>query len=103
MCSVGPSRGGAFTKLGEIGEFGERYALQGPLEGVVSPNDLEQRSPARKQRPPGRPAPLPAAETGHTLANPCHPRQRKRGDRVSGGAEAQRGDSPGCACEAARA
>ena len=42
-----------------------------------------------------------AAETGHTLANPCHPRQRKRGDRVSGGAEAQRGDSPGCACEAA--
>ena len=42
MCSVGPSRGGAFTKLGEIGEFGERYALQGPLEGVVSPNDLEQ-------------------------------------------------------------
>ena len=65
MCSVGPSRGGAFTKLGEIGEFGERYALQGPLEGVVSPNDLEQRSPAAKVHPetPARP-PRAAARGG---------------------------------------
>ena len=28
------------------------------------------------------------------LANPCHHRQHKRGNSVSGGAEAQRGDSP---------
>ena len=51
MCPGRPSRGGDFTKRGKIGEFGERYALQGPLEGVVSPNDLEQRPPARKTAP----------------------------------------------------
>ena len=76
-------------------------ALQGtsiPKRFGTTPASTRKRT---RQRPPGRPAPLPAAETGHTLANPCHPRQRKRGDRVSGGAEAQRGDSTGCACEAA--
>ena len=42
MCLAGPSRGGAFTKRGKIGEFGERCALEVSLEGVLSPNDFEQ-------------------------------------------------------------
>ena len=42
MGLAGPSRGGGFTKRGEIGEFGDECALQASLEGVLSPNDFEQ-------------------------------------------------------------
>ena len=42
MCLGGPSRGGGFTKRGEIVEFGDECALYASLEGVLSPNDFEQ-------------------------------------------------------------
>ena len=31
MCLLGPSKGGGFTKRGEIGEFGDECALQASL------------------------------------------------------------------------
>ena len=43
MCLAGPSRGGGFTKRGEIGEFGDECAFYALLGGVLSPNDFEQR------------------------------------------------------------
>ena len=42
MCPTGPFGGGGFTKRGEIGEFGDEYALQASLLGILSPNDFEQ-------------------------------------------------------------
>ena len=57
MCPGRPSRGGGFTKRGKIGEFGVECALQASLEGVLSPNDLEQQPiPARGMACRGQPA-----------------------------------------------
>ena len=42
MYPGGPSRGGTFTKRGEIVEFGDECAFYALLRGVLSPNDFEQ-------------------------------------------------------------
>ena len=58
MCPGRPSGGGAFTKLGEIAEFGEASAFHALLLGGVSPNDLEQ------------PPVMPLSNTMHYSARP---------------------------------